>query len=53
MPEQSETNGSHENTGRGADVGEMHARRELMEDGRRYIVYYTFGDDERGEGEDV
>ena len=24
-------------------VGEMHARREVMEDGKRYIIYYTFG----------
>lgn len=26
-------------------VGEMHKRREVMADGRRYIIYYTFGDD--------
>ncbi len=26
------------------NVGEMHKRRELMADGRRYIIYYTFGD---------
>lgn len=25
-------------------VGEMHKRRETMADGRRYIIYYTFGD---------
>jgi hypothetical protein len=25
-------------------VGEMHIRRETMADGRRYIIYYTFGD---------
>ena len=24
-------------------VGEMHKRRETMPDGRRYIIYYTFG----------
>ena len=24
-------------------VGEMRKRREKMEDGRRYIIYYTFG----------
>ena len=23
---------------------EMHKRRELMADGRRYIIYYTFGE---------
>ena len=26
-------------------VGEMHKRRETMADGRRYIIYYTFGDE--------
>ena len=25
-------------------VGEMRKRRETMADGRRYIIYYTFGD---------
>ena len=30
-------------------VGEMHKRRETMADGRRYIIYYTFGDEEKGE----
>jgi hypothetical protein len=25
-------------------VGEMHKRRETMADGKRYIIYYTFGD---------
>ena len=29
---------------RGDSVGEMHARREKMADGRRYIIYYTFGE---------
>jgi hypothetical protein len=24
-------------------VGEMHKRRETMPDGKRYIIYYTFG----------
>ena len=24
-------------------VGEMHKRQEVMADGRRYIIYYTFG----------
>jgi len=28
-------------------VGEMHKRRETMPDGRRYIIYYTFGDEEK------
>ena len=26
-------------------VGEMHKRQEVMADGRRYIIYYTFGTD--------
>jgi hypothetical protein len=26
-------------------VGEMHKRRETMPDGKRYIIYYTFGDE--------
>ena len=30
---------------RGSELGEMKARRETMADGRRYIVYYTFGDE--------
>lgn len=25
-------------------VGEMQKRRETMPDGKRYIIYYTFGD---------
>lgn len=28
-------------------VGEMHKRTETMADGKRYIIYYTFGDDNR------
>ena len=36
-----------------SSVGEMHKRRETMADGRRYIIYYTFGPeaaaDESGE----
>ena len=28
---------------RGSSIEQMHKRRELMEDGRRYIIYYTFG----------
>lgn len=44
------------------DVYEMRKRRELMADGRRYIIYYTFGEDsermpengrESEKGEDV
>ncbi len=27
-------------------VGEMHKRREAMADGRRYIIFYTFGNEE-------
>jgi hypothetical protein len=30
-------------------VGEMHKRRETMADGRRYIIFYTFGDDQKEE----
>lgn len=28
-------------------IGKMHKRRETMTDGRRYIIYYTFGDEEK------
>jgi len=28
-------------------VCEMHKRRETTADGRRYIIYYTFGDEEK------
>ncbi len=31
-------------------VGEMNKRRETMPDGKRYIIYYTFGDEKLGEG---
>ncbi len=27
-------------------IGEIHKRRETMADGRRYIIYYTFGNKE-------
>ena len=27
------------------EPGEMHIRREVMEDGKRYIIFYTFGDE--------
>lgn len=29
-------------------TGEMHKRREMMADGRRYIIYYTFGEEPAG-----
>ena len=25
-------------------IGQMHKRREKMADGKRYIIYYTFGE---------
>jgi len=28
-------------------LGEMHKRRETMADGKRYIIYYTFSDEEK------
>ena len=28
-------------------VGEMHKRPDVMADERRYIIYYTFGEDEQ------
>ena len=30
---------------KGVTVGPLHKRRETMADGRRYIIYYTFGDE--------
>ena len=30
-------------------VGEMHKRRETMPDGKRYIIYYTFGGENENE----
>lgn len=30
-------------------IGEMHKRRETMADGRRYIIYYTFGNSQSAE----
>lgn len=30
-------------------IGEMRKRRETMPDGKRYIIYYTFGDEEKKE----
>mgnify|MGYP000442152908 CR=1 FL=1 len=32
-------------------VGEMHKRRETMADGKRYIIYYTFGNDRDSESD--
>ncbi len=29
------------------NVGEMHKRRETMPDGKRYIIFYTFGKEEK------
>ena len=52
MPEPSDTDTPPENFEKGAAIGEMHTRRELMADGRRYIVYYTFGEGDEGEGGD-
>jgi hypothetical protein len=37
---------AEEFTVQGTSVGEMHVRREVMADGLRYIIYYTFGADE-------
>jgi hypothetical protein len=34
-----------------ANVGEMRKRREKMADGRRYIIYYTFGENEKPKAE--
>jgi hypothetical protein len=30
-------------------MGEMNKRRETMPDGRRYIIYYTFGSEAKNE----
>jgi hypothetical protein len=35
---------SNENQKDKVDTGELHKRRETMADGRRYIIYYTFGE---------
>ena len=32
-------------------VGEMRKRRETMADGKRYIIYYTFGGEEENAGQ--
>jgi hypothetical protein len=44
MPENSDKDDPRDTVQRGADIGEMHARREQMADGRRYVIYYTFGE---------
>ncbi|MDM7920984.1 MAG: hypothetical protein QUS14_01685 [Pyrinomonadaceae bacterium] len=36
-----------ETDNRGRTVGPLKRRRETMEDGRRYIIYFTFGDTDR------
>jgi hypothetical protein len=38
-------NNPHEEDLRESRVGEMQARREKMADGKRYIIYYTFGEE--------
>ena len=35
------------------DPGEMHVRREVMPDGKRYIIFYTFGDEPGRPAEEV
>jgi hypothetical protein len=45
MPESKEPVNPRNDIQSGSTVGEMHARREQMADGRRYIIYYTFGED--------
>ncbi len=34
-------------------VGEIHKRRETMPDGKRYIIYYTFGNEQTESREEV
>lgn len=38
-----------QNENRGQTVGEMHKRRETMTDGRRYIIYYNFENNDESE----
>ena len=45
MPESGQADESREESQRGSAIGEMHARRERMADGRRYIIYFTFGEE--------
>ena len=44
MPEVNDKDNFRDTVQRGAAVSDMHARREQMADGRRYIIYYTFGE---------
>lgn len=37
------------NEKRGHTVGEMHKRRETMTDGRRYIIFYNFENNDESE----
>ncbi len=34
-------------------IGEMHKRRETMADAKRYIIYYTFGNKETKQQNEV
>ena len=45
MPESKQPDNPRDDFQKGSEVGEMHTRREQMADGRRYIIYYTFGDE--------
>lgn len=36
-----------------AEVGEMHKRSVAMADGKRYIIFYTFGEEEKERGDEV
>lgn len=47
MPEVNDKDNFRDTDQRGSVVGDMHARREQMADGRRYIIYYTFGEQTR------
>ena len=49
VPINEQTTGDH----RGSGVAEMHDRREMMADGRRYIIYYTFGEQTDPETEEA
>ena len=51
MVEIKKTHNSDIEEQRGSDVGEMRARREMMADEKRYIIYYTFGELEEGQDE--
>jgi hypothetical protein len=51
MVEIKKTHNSDIEEQRGSGVGEMRARREMMADEKRYIIYYTFGEPEEGQDE--